>query len=108
MSETNTLTVKMAYDESSEGLYRTLKDIMDQKYPDIVFEGYAEDSLKERKKAFGLKGCYAARLVPFAAVSTITESEEEKEEKPMKAFYSEVSECTIDNILTFIDSIVTI
>lgn len=104
----NTLTVKMAYDEKSESLYRTLKDIMDQKYPDIIFEGYAEDSLKERKKAFGLKGCYAARLVPFTAVSTIVENDEEKEEKPMKAFYSEVSECTIDNILKFIDSIVTI
>ena len=80
----------MAYDEKSESLYKTLKDLLNQKYPDIIFEGYAEDSLKERKKAFGLKGCY------------------EKEEKPMKAFYSEVSECTIDNILKFIDSIVTI
>lgn len=104
----NNFTIKMAYDEKSEGLYITLKDIISQKYPDITFEGYAEDSLKERKKAFGLKGCYAARLVPFAAVSTIVEDGEEKEEKPMKAFYSEVSECTIDNILKFIDSIVTI
>lgn len=104
----STLTVKMAYDEKSESLYKTLKDLLNQKYPDIIFEGYAEDSLKERKKAFGLKGCYAARLVPFTAVSTIVENDEEKEEKPMKAFYSEVSECTIDNILKFIDSIVTI
>ena len=108
MSDINNLTIKMAYDAKSEGLYITLKDIINQKYPDIVFEGYAEDSLKERKKAFGLKGCYAARLVPFAAVSTTVENDEEKEEKPMKAFYSEVSECTIDNILKFIDSIVTI
>ena len=108
MSEINPLTVKMAYDERSVGLYRTLKDIMDQKYPDIIFEGYAEDSLKERKKAFGLKGCYAARLVPFVAVSTTIETEEGTDDKPMKAFYSEVSECTIDNILKFIDSIVTI
>lgn len=98
----------MAYDEKSESLYKTLKDLLNQKYPDIIFEGYAEDSLKERKKAFGLKGCYAARLVPFTAVSTIVENDEENEEKPMKAFYSEVSECTIDNILKFIDSIVTI
>lgn len=108
MSEINPLTVKMAYDERSESLYKTLKDIMDQKYPDIIFEGYAEDSLKERKKAFGLKGCYAARLVPFAVVSTTIETEEGTDDKPMKAFYSEVSECTVDNILKFIDSIVTI
>ena len=104
----NDLIIKMAYDEKSEGLYKTLKDLLVQKYPDVVFEGYAEDSIKERKKAFGLKGSYAARLVPFTAVSTIVENDEEKEEKPMKAFYSEVSECTIDNILKFIDSIVTI
>lgn len=98
----------MAYDEKSESLYKTLKELLNQKYPDITFEGYSENSLKERKKAFGLKGGYAARLIPFTAVSTIVENDEEKEEKPMKAFYSEVSECTIDNILKFIDSIVTI
>lgn len=102
------LIIKMAYDEKSEGLYKTLKDLLIQKYPDVVFEGYAEDSIKERKKAFGLKGSYAARLVPFAAISKVVEKEEEKEEKPMKAFYSEVSECTIDNIIKFIDSIVNI
>lgn len=102
------LNVRMAYDEASESLYRTLKERMENEYPDVIFEGYAEDSLKERKKAFGLKGCYAARLVPFVAVSTTVETEEGKEDKPMKAFYSEVSECTVDNILKFVDSIVSL
>lgn len=102
------LNVKMAYDEKSEPLYRVLKERIETEYPNVVFEGYAEDSLKERKKAFGLKGCYAARLVPFAAVSTTIETEEGTDDKPMKAFYSEVSECTVDNILKFIDSIVAL
>ena len=48
--------------------------------------------MKERKKAFGLKGSFSARLSPFAVLYN-------SENNPVRAFYSEVNECTLDNII---------
>jgi hypothetical protein len=86
----------VAYDENSEEFFKQLSDLISQNYPKIKLVGYHENKLKERKKAFGVKGGYGARITPFTVVL-------DHESKPLKAFYSEVNECTINNIQNYLD-----
>lgn len=90
------LTLLVAYDDNFEKFFQDLTSLVTEKYPEVELLGYNTDLLKERKKAFGVKGGYAAKLNPFAVIC-------DKEGKPLKAFYSEVGECTVDNIATYID-----
>lgn len=94
-----TVLLTVVYNESSEKFYDNLKELIARKYPLVKLVGYHEDILKERKKAFGVKGSYAARQTPFAVMFDV-------EDKPIKAFYSEVNECTVDNIEHNLDSII--
>jgi hypothetical protein len=96
VSEQPVVSVYLAYSETSETFYQELLDIMLRDYPEIEFEGYHDNKLKERKKSFGLRSKYGARLTPFVAV--------ELDSTPIKAFYTEVVECTVDNIKTFLDA----
>ena len=50
--------------------------------------------LKERKKGYKIKGSFSARLNPFIGVYN--------NDKPVKGFYSEANECTIDNITKYL------
>lgn len=94
------MNLKFAYNDNSEILFRQVRDSIAEKYPLIIVEGFHENFMKERKKAFGLKGSFSARLSPFAALY-------DSENNPVKAFYSEVNECTLDNIVSILDSIVS-
>lgn len=86
------MNLKFAYNNDSEILFRQVQDNISEKYPLIIVEGFHENLMKERKKAFGLKGSFSARLSPFAVLY-------DSENNPVKAFYSEVNECTLDNII---------
>ena len=86
------MNLKFAYNDDSEILFRQVQDNISEKYPLIIVEGFHENLMKERKKAFGLKGSFSARLSPFAVLY-------DSENNPVKAFYSEVNECTLDNII---------
>lgn len=99
--EESIISIMVAYEENSVPFFTTLQNLINKKYPEISLIGYREDKLKERRKAFIIKGSYAAKLNPFAVIC-------DKDKKPLKAFYSEISECTINNIIKFIDSIVNI
>lgn len=85
------MILKVVYDDNSQILIDKLKSILSN-YPLIELESYHEGLFKERKKAFGLKGSFSARLSPFAVLYN-------SENNPVKAFYSEVNECTLDNII---------
>ena len=85
------MILKVVYDDNSQILIDKLKSILSN-YPLIELESYHEGLFKERKKAFGLKGSFSARLSPFAVLYN-------SENNPIKAFYSEVNECTLDNII---------
>lgn len=85
------MILKVVYDDNSQILINKLKSILSN-YPLIELESYHEGLFKERKKAFGLKGSFSARLSPFAVLYN-------SENNPVKAFYSEVNECTLDNII---------
>lgn len=102
MTEQNlpSASLNVAYDNNSELFYQTLKTVMDTVYPNIKFEAFHENKLRQRTKAFRVKGGYSARKTPFAVILDI-------ENKPIKAFYSEVEECTVDNITSYLDSYLT-
>lgn len=85
------MILKVVYDDNSQMLIDKLKSILSN-CPLIELESYHEGLFKERKKAFGLKGSFSARLSPFAVLYN-------SENNPVKAFYSEVNECTLDNII---------
>lgn len=85
------ITLKVAYDDNSEGFVKELDTILSSRFPLIKLESYHEDLFKERKKAFKLKGGYSARKSPFAVVL-------DDDNKAIAAFYTESDTCTIDNI----------
>ena len=93
------LSLSMAFDESSQDLYKDLSILLD-KYPSVDFIAYHEGLLKERRKAFMLKGGYSAKLTPFAVLFDL-------DRNPIKAFYSEVGECTVKNIKQYIDQFIS-
>ena len=60
----------------------------------ITLECYNEDNARERKKAFAIKSHFAAHATPFCGIY--------QDGKAIKGFYSEVEECTQDNIGKFL------
>ena len=84
------MILNVAY--KKESFINSLKEAL--KEYDIVINSYNEDIHKERSKSFKLKGGYSDRLTPFAVLLD--------DKKVIKAFYSEASECTIDNIINTI------
>lgn len=76
-----------------EDLTKMLED-----YPDIKMEeAYDAKFSDTRKKGYKIKGKFGARLDPFVGVFI--------DGNPVKGFYSEVSECTINNIKFYLDAI---
>lgn len=59
---------------------------------------YSEELHKERKKAFSIKNEWGALASPFAIIYN--------DDKPIKAFYSEINECTIDNIINYLNNLI--
>lgn len=88
------LIVSVAYNEDSFKFFQALEEKLSDSSVSLV--SYCEDFNKEKKKAFMLKAGYGARKTPFAAITN-------EDKVPLKAFYSEVSECTVDNIIEYID-----
>ena len=93
-------SLHVAYNNASEDFFSKLSELMEKKYPTIKFEAFHENKLRQRTKAFRVKGGYSARQSPFAVLLNV-------ENKPIKAFYSEAEECTIDNIKFYLDTLIT-
>lgn len=89
------MELKVSYNDESLEFFQELTNIINQKYNDITITGYNENSKKERKHAFGLKSNYGTKLTPFVVILN---------PEPVKAFYTDVKECRIDNIVPYIDS----
>lgn len=92
-------SIKAAYDDFSETFFNNLKKLIESEYALIEVTGFHENILKERKKAFKLKGGFSARKNPFVVFFDC-------DNIPVKAFYSEANECTIDNIKKVLDSFI--
>lgn len=92
-------SIRVVYDDYSETFFNDLKELIEAKYALIEVTGFHENILKERKKAFKLKGGFSAKKNPFVAFF-------DWDNVPVKAFYSEANECTIDNIKKVLDSFI--
>lgn len=84
--------LKVIFNNSSIDLIEKLN----KHFSTIDIESYNEDIFKERQKAFKIKGGYGARKTPFILVLD--------EDGPKKAFYSEDSSCTFDNVFKYLNN----
>ena len=82
--------LEISYNDDSQKLVKQLQEEL-AKFKDVELKSYHEELFKERKKSFKLKGAYGTRLCPFAVLTI--------EGKPVKAFYSELNQCTVENII---------
>ncbi len=95
----HTLILTIVHDSDSEDFYQQIKHLIKDKYPLVKFIGLHTNGTKERSKAFKVKSGYSARQNPFAILT-------DTEGTPIKAFYTEAHECTVDNIEKTLDSFI--
>lgn len=87
--------LSIAYNDTCVQILEDLINLL-KTYPNVNLTSYNESTLKGRRKAFMLKGGYSAKLSPFVVIYDI-------DKNPLKAFYSEVEECTVENIKFYLD-----
>ena len=68
-----------------------LRKFIEAEAPSVELISYDESYTDDKKRANRLKGGFSARMSPFAVLKT-------NEEKFIKAFYSEVNDCTYSNL----------
>lgn len=85
--------ITLVYNDNSEYILNELKSL----YPQFKITGYHELKHKEDKQAVQLKRSYGASQTPFCVITN-------KENYPIKAFYTEVQECTLDNIKNYLNN----
>ena len=90
------LSITVAIDDNSQKFLHELTEVIKTEYPEVELNSFHEGLLKERKKAFALKGGYSARKTPFAVLF-------DTDRNPLRAFYTEVTECTVENIKFYLD-----
>ena len=90
------LSLTVAIDDNSQNFLHELTEVIKTEYPEVELNSFHEGLFKERKKAFTLKGGYSARKTPFAVLFDV-------DRNPLKAFYTEVAECTVENIKFHLD-----
>lgn len=87
------MILKIVYNSDlHESFYKELCQFLDAN--SIKYESYDSKFLKDRKKGYKVKGAFSARLDPFVGVY--------KNDSPIKGFYSEVKECTVNNIIEYL------
>lgn len=89
------MTIKVITNDDSAAFTNSLLAIVWSEYPSITTESYNEDNYKEKKKAIMIKASCGTRLTPFVAVYN-------EDKDLVKAFYSEVGECTLNSIIKYL------
>ena len=82
------MVLELAYNESCLKFKEQIDNLV-QDYPELFYHAYNESHYKEKKKAYKLKGGFSARLTPFILF---------KDDEHTIPFYSESSDCNLDNI----------
>lgn len=90
------MTVKIVYSEDCLPLKNQVVAYIWEKLPGIEVETYDELHYKDKKKAIMIKASCGTRLVPFVAVYN-------DDKELIKAFYSEVGDCTVNNIIKYLE-----
>lgn len=96
------MIIKIAYSEGhGDTIVDQLKTAIEKMTTDesekFTIISYDENHHKEKKDALQLKASCGARLLPFCAVYN-------DDREIVKGFYSEVGECTLLNILEYIEN----
>lgn len=89
------MTVKVVYNDENNDFSNLLVAKLWKDFANIKVETFNEDSFKDKKKAIMIKASCGTRLVPFVAIY-------DKDKNLVKAFYSDVKECTMDNIIKYL------
>lgn len=92
------MTVKIIYSEACMPFKNKIVAYIWEKFPKIEVETYDELHYKDKKKAIMIKASCGTRLVPFVAVY-------DNNKELIKAFYSEVRDCTADNIIKYLNEV---
>lgn len=90
------MTVKIIYSEDCLPLKNQVVAYIWEKLPGVEVETYDELHYKDKKKAIMIKASCGTRLVPFVAVY-------DDNKELVKAFYSEVGDCTVNNIIKYLE-----
>lgn len=90
------MTVKIIYSEDCLPLKNQVVAYIWEKLPGVEVETYDELHYKDKKKAIMIKASCGTRLVPFVAVY-------DDDKELVKAFYSEVGDCTVNNIVKYLE-----
>lgn len=83
--------MKLYLAHNDQKLEVALKKFILEEMPDVKLYAYDESYTDEKQKAARIRGAFSAGMSPFAVLKT-------DEDKYIKAFYSEVNECTLDCI----------
>lgn len=90
------MTIKFIYSDNSQlSILEKVKSLYKDR--NIKFEGFDFNIYKDKKKAYKVLGACSARLIPFCSIYN-------DNNELIKAFYSEVSECTENNIIKYLDN----
>lgn len=85
------MTIKVVYNNKFSNLLNLKFD-----FPNIKFIFYNDEYYKEQKKAIILKAGLGTKLTPFCALYN-------KDNIPVKCFYTEVKECTYETIKKYLN-----
>lgn len=96
------MIIKIAYskgigDTIEEQLRTALTNNFEESSVNFTIISYDEGHYKEKKDSYQLKASCGSRLLPFCAIYN-------DDKDIIKAFYSEVGECTVSNILEYIEN----
>lgn len=92
------MIIKIAYTKGQgDTIAEQIAKVLDNTDEKFTIYCYDEEYHKQKKDAYQLKASCGARLLPFCAIYN-------DDKEIVKAFYSEVGECTIPNILEYIDN----
>lgn len=89
------MLVKIVTGEASTIFNNELLATLWRDFPDIKVETFNEDNYKEKKKAMMIKASCGTRFTPFVAVFN-------ENKDLIKAFYSEVGECTVKDVIEYL------
>lgn len=86
------MIVNICYNNSCVNLVKAIND-----FKNITINSFNEDLYNEKKKSYKIKGGFSARMTPFVLITS-------DNKEYIKAFYSENKECTIDNVLNYLNT----
>lgn len=90
------MIIKIVYNSDYKSQFDFYYDLIN-KLHDITIESYDTKYTSDSKKGIKIRGTFGARLEPFVGIYS-------DDGKILKGFYSEISECKVDNIINYLDN----